>query len=453
MLLQRGAARVIALDVGHGQLHARAARRSARDRAGARRTCARVDRAAVRARARHLRRLVHQRPDRAAAGARARAPGLGGARARQAAVRGGPRATSARAASSAIREVHRRVLREVAEAALAWPAPDGRRRRLGPARPEGEPGVLPPPRPPRRPRRCPMSSTTGSTTPSAEPVRTAAVVTHGKPETIGEALERLERVAARGAASSWSLRRTRPRSTTGSPDGEPERRDLAVVLGGDGTMLRALKRSLGTGSPVIGVNFGARRLPDVDPGRRARGGLARVVRGRVRVVELPDARGRGSAASAHVAVNDVVVASSIVGRMVELGWAVGGEDLGDARRATASSARRRPARPATTSRTAGRCSSGASTRMAVTFIAPHSLHARPLVVPRGRDVVIENRTPDVRRRCSSTATGRRARRRRAASSSRLGEQRSAARAPARGDVLPPLPGDLCFVGCASRTSS
>jgi NAD kinase len=31
----------------------------------------------------------------------------------------------------------------------------------------------------------------------------------------------------------------------------------------------------------------------------------------------------------------------------------------------------------------------------VTFIAPHSLHARPLVVPRGRDVEIENRTVDV----------------------------------------------------------
>ena len=33
--------------------------------------------------------------------------------------------------------------------------------------------------------------------------------------------------------------------------------------------------------------------------------------------------------------------------------------------------------------------------MAVTFIAPHSLHARPLVVPRGPDVTLVNRTPDV----------------------------------------------------------
>jgi NAD kinase len=33
--------------------------------------------------------------------------------------------------------------------------------------------------------------------------------------------------------------------------------------------------------------------------------------------------------------------------------------------------------------------------MVVTFIAPHSLHARPIVVPRGIDLQIRNITPDV----------------------------------------------------------
>ena len=50
---------------------------------------------------------------------------------------------------------------------------------------------------------------------------------------------------------------------------------------------------------------------------------------------------------------------------------------------------------------------------AVTFIAAHSLHARPLVVPRGRDVEIENRTvgrpgPGSRRRQPGDAAGSRA---------------------------------------------
>ncbi len=40
-----------------------------------------------------------------------------------------------------------------------------------------------------------MTSMTGSKTPSAKPVRTALVVTHGRPEAIGEALERLEEAA------------------------------------------------------------------------------------------------------------------------------------------------------------------------------------------------------------------------------------------------------------------
>ena len=33
--------------------------------------------------------------------------------------------------------------------------------------------------------------------------------------------------------------------------------------------------------------------------------------------------------------------------------------------------------------------------MAVTFAAPHSLHARPLVVPRGSEIAVWNRTGDV----------------------------------------------------------
>ena len=44
-------------------------------------------------------------------------------------------------------EVRRRVVREVADAALGWQASVARSRRLGTARPEGKPRDLPPPRP------------------------------------------------------------------------------------------------------------------------------------------------------------------------------------------------------------------------------------------------------------------------------------------------------------------
>jgi NAD kinase len=33
--------------------------------------------------------------------------------------------------------------------------------------------------------------------------------------------------------------------------------------------------------------------------------------------------------------------------------------------------------------------------MVVTFVAPHSLHARPLVIGRDTDVVVTNRAPDI----------------------------------------------------------
>ena len=37
---------------------------------------------------------------------------------------------------------------------------------------------------------------------------------------------------------------------------EPYQADLAVVLGGDGTMIRLAHHLLGTGIPIIGINLG-----------------------------------------------------------------------------------------------------------------------------------------------------------------------------------------------------
>src|ERR1043166_8467684 len=86
-------------------------------------------------------------------------------------------------------------------------------------------------------------------------VTRVAVITHGKPETIGAALRRLQALAEeRGVELLFSAEEIEKHGLAGaaSDDGA----DLAVVLGGDGTMLRALRRFLGTGVPVLGVNFG-----------------------------------------------------------------------------------------------------------------------------------------------------------------------------------------------------
>ena len=88
-LLQAGAARVCALDVGYGQLHPKL--RDDPTRHGHRaheRPQPRLRRAAVQADLRHLRRLLHLAREGPTAGARLRGAGLAGARPRQAAVRG-----------------------------------------------------------------------------------------------------------------------------------------------------------------------------------------------------------------------------------------------------------------------------------------------------------------------------------------------------------------------------
>src|SRR3954463_14459771 len=168
-----------------------------------------------------------------------------------------------------------------------------------------------------------MSSTTGSTTPRPE-VRRAAVITAGRAATSGDALERL-RALARERGGELGLPDEGNQKHGGEHAGEVEGADLAVVLGGDGTMLRALRRFLGTPVPVIGVNLGrVGFLTSVPAGSVEEGGGPAFPRGGDRG-ELP---ARDVGGERWSAVNDVVVTSSTLGRMIELGWTIGGEDLG-----------------------------------------------------------------------------------------------------------------------------
>ena len=200
------------------------------------------------------------------------------------------------------------------------------------------------------------------------------MVSHGDPDVIAGALARLEAIATEAEVEIV--------------DGDEA--DLAIVLGGDGTTLRALHRFLGTGVPVLGVNFG--RVGFLTTMRQAdmESGLRRALGGEYRIVDLPTLQVNLDGLEA-VAVNDIVCGTSTIGRMVELAWAVGGEDLG--------------VQPcdglicaSPTGSTAYNLSSGGPVlmwgldAMAVTFVSPHSLHARPLVIPRGLELVVRNET-------------------------------------------------------------
>jgi NAD+ kinase len=194
---------------------------------------------------------------------------------------------------------------------------------------------------------------------------------------VGEALERLRAVAERSGVELV--------------DGNDA--DIAVVLGGDGTMLRALTRFHGTGVPVIGVNYGRVGFLTAIPADRLEADIARVFAGDYRTVELSTLEVT-VAGETYTAVNDVVVAGGQLGRMIEVGYAIGGEDLGH-----------QPcdglicATPAGS--TAYNLSNGGPVvvwgleAMVLTFVAPHALHIRPLVVPRGPDVTLTSLTADI----------------------------------------------------------
>ncbi len=202
-----------------------------------------------------------------------------------------------------------------------------------------------------------------------------AVVAHGRAD-VADAVERVERLAkARGIEL-----------VEDSPD-------LAVVLGGDGTMLRTLKRFLGAGVPVIGVNYGRVGFLASVGKDDLEDGLGRALSGDFDVVELPTLEVE-IGGERHPAVNDVVAHSGSLGRMVELRWAIAGEDLGtvpcDGLICSTPSGS-----------TAYNLSNGGPVlvwgleAMAVTFVAPHSLHARPMVVPRSRDLEVTNLSGNV----------------------------------------------------------
>ena len=220
-----------------------------------------------------------------------------------------------------------------------------------------------------------MTSTSGSSTHS--PVETAAVVAHGRVDVHG-AIERVRAVAESAGVQLVD---------------EPEAAQLAVAVGGDGTILRTLARLLGTGIPVIGINFGrVGFLASIAPDRLEED-LARVFAGEYVTIEQPTLKAQVDGQTL-VAVNDVVATSSTLGRMIELGWSVAGEDLGvvscDGMICSTPSGS-----------TAYNLSNGGPVlvrgldAMAITFIAPHSLHARPLVVPRGAQLTVRNATADV----------------------------------------------------------
>jgi NAD+ kinase len=220
-----------------------------------------------------------------------------------------------------------------------------------------------------------------SRTPLPAPERTGvwriAVIVHGKPDVIGDAPRRLRDIAAACGVEV-------------AGEGEA---DLAVVLGGDGTMLRALQRYLGTGVPALGVNFGRVGFLTSIEASDLESGLERSFGGGFEVVELPTITATTGGESV-TGINDVVLTSAVLGRMALIEWSVDGQSLGELGCDGVIVA-------SPTGSTAYNLSAGGpvlawgTDGYVVTFVSPHSLHARSMVLGRTHHVQLRNRSADV----------------------------------------------------------
>jgi NAD+ kinase len=164
--------------------------------------------------------------------------------------------------------------------------------------------------------------------------KTAALISHSHPPQATEAV----RIAARVAADSgWRLIATAGElSKHGeAADGVEEADlpasevDLCLVLGGDGSILYALRRFARSGVPVFGVNFGTVGFLAAVERDQAEEGIRRALDGETEKISLPglELEMDGSL----VAVNDVSFSRRPQDRVAELSYRIAGEEVGHVR--------------------------------------------------------------------------------------------------------------------------
>jgi NAD+ kinase len=219
------------------------------------------------------------------------------------------------------------------------------------------------------------------TTPSA--IRTAVLLTHTHPEQTRDALCEAVAIATRSgcrlAVDAEEVEKHGEAVTEfHAPDGLPGHPDLCLVLGGDGTILRALRMYAGTGVPVFGINFGtvgflaAAEREDLDAG------LARAFAGDFEIVALPGLRVDIDTPT-PVALNDVSFIRQPHGRVAELAYRLGGQEVGHVR-CDGLVAATPPGSTGYNLANQGPILAWGVKGFVVSFIAPHTLTARPLVV-------------------------------------------------------------------------
>lgn len=168
-----------------------------------------------------------------------------------------------------------------------------------------------------------------------------------------------------------------------------QRADLALVCGGDGTMLQTAHRLKGTGIPLLGINIGYLGFITSFERRHLKSSVRRVLKGEYQVSErltLSVEVLAGRKATAGWALNDVLISRGSNPHLISVAGTVGGKPLTQYRcdgllvaTPTGSTAYALAA--------GGPIVSPECEVLAVTPICPQALTSRSVVV--GRDRIIE----------------------------------------------------------------
>lgn len=233
----------------------------------------------------------------------------------------------------------------------------------------------------------------GETLAPPSELRAVVVLTHTVPEQTSVALGETVIAANAAGATVYAAAEEIEKhgdaasgiETIDTLDGTP---DLCVVLGGDGTILKALREYSDTDVPVIGVNFGTIGFLAAVERDELADGLHHAFAREFEVMALPGLE-VDVEVEHPVALNDVSLIRKPHSRVADLAYSLGGKEVGHVRCDGLVAAT-----PAGSTgynlANQGPILAWGVEGYVVSFIAPHTLTARPLVVAPNDKLSITN---------------------------------------------------------------
>jgi NAD+ kinase len=210
----------------------------------------------------------------------------------------------------------------------------------------------------------------------------AVLFTHGH----AEGMERATEVAMEAAGRhGWE--------TVASEDLGERQAQLSIVLGGDGTILHALRATSRSRIPVFGVNFGRVGFLAAVEADEIETGLDRAFAGDIESLDLPGLQVSIDGAT-ETGLNDVSFSRRPHSGVAELSYRIAGEEVGHVR-CDGLVASTPTGSTGYNLANSGPILAWGVAGYAVTYIAPHTLTARALIVaPDDVLVVVNHRSRD-----------------------------------------------------------